>query len=259
MADSYNPNKLVVLTKGGSDWKLGYDIAPNIRLYLENDVSISVNQTYEDPLKEIMEAMKSTKLGKLAADFAGVAEIGTLISGTRLMTKYVGSKAWKTSSQLDFSLSFNFYMGMAGKWEGRTEVYNPIAALGNVFLPKVTSGITIAGPGPSYADILSTQAKSILKDLTGADITNFANLQSESTAAQKTEQSTVHKVMKEMMTKNAVSVTIGKVYNFKSVLPMSFEYSFSKETDTEGYPISGSVNIKCETFQIGTSDDLPAQ
>jgi hypothetical protein len=251
-----NANKVVNLKQGGLSWK---EVAVNtiaqidnkIQLYLENDISLDVKNEYEDPFKEIIEAAKKTKFGAAVTGvLQAVNEISAITSGVRLQTEYTGAKAWKGSSKIEFSLSFNFYMGSAGIWSGKEEVYNPIAALGKMFMPRrvteggkvITNGLFIKGPGPSYVEILGN---------IGADLINtWASPDPTALNAQKAKFENLPGI---------ISITIGQLYNFNSVLPQSFSFSFSKDLDNKGYPISGTVTVALETVTTGTSNRyLPA-
>jgi hypothetical protein len=262
----YNPKKVIYITKNGADWKTGYTIADKIVLYTENDLSFSVAQSYEDPIAEIMTAARGTIAGKIINGFAGVAEFSSIFTNTRLMTEYTGAKAWKNSSQIAFDLQFNFYMGMADAYDGKTEVYNPIAALANVFLPKVVSTLAIHGPGPSYVDILTKQGQAsidALKDTVNTfweTITTKYNAVGGQTDALAKELTSKRTGASDYISTNSagnINIRIGNIYSFYNVLPIDFTFSFSKETDSNGFPIYGSCSIHCETFKMATTESIP--
>jgi hypothetical protein len=268
MSYSQNDNKIVTISKGTTDWKSAYSTNPykipsNLVLYMENDISFQLHQDYEDPISEIAEAVRRTKLGKIVNGIMGVTDAAALITNVRAMTKYTGAKAWKSSSQITFDLQFSFFMGMTGEYSGLKEVYLPISALGKIFLPSVQDGL-LRGPGPSYSDLLSTQAKNVLLGLK-ASIDTIFSLQIPSLADVKeagVKAGVLNAVAENALKlddKNNISIKIGNIYNFTSILPMNFTYSFSRETDSEGYPISGSCSINCETMLIGTSKILPSK
>jgi len=252
MANNYNPNKIVKILDGKVDWKTASgikDIPEDLELYLENDLSVSVTNQYEDPIKEILEAAKdANKFVSKVVDVAKlVNEVAGLIGNVRLTTKYTGAQAWTGSSPLSFNLSFNFYMGMADAWDGKTEVYLPIAALGRIFMATTAGGLFLKGPGPSYAAILTQMGQSIWNNITGAN-------PDANTEARAFEQSGVDKVSGYVLGK-IISIQIGNIYKFNSVIPKNFSYSFSKETDANGYPISGSCSVTCETVYVATAGD----
>jgi len=265
MSYSQNSNKIVTISKGTTDWKSSYAQEPykipdNLVLYMENDISFQLHQDYEDPIAEIAEAVKRTKLGKIVNGIMGVTEAAALATNVRAMTEYTGAKAWKSSSQITFDLQFSFFMGMTGEYSGLKEVYLPISALGAIFLPSIENGF-LRGPGPSYSDVLSSQAKHILLGLKpsldkifGLQIPSLNDVKEAGIAAGKLNTDAEKELKSD---KNNISIKIGNIYNFTSILPMNFTYSFSRETDSEGYPISGSCSINCETMLIGTSKILP--
>jgi uncharacterized protein YqkB len=267
-----NTYRLVQISRSsdGKDisWKdqLGPNmIAKNLELILEDDISFTINNTYEDPIAEILNAAKKTKVGSMVQGFLGLANFSSLFTNTRIMTKFTAAKAWKTSSQLSFSLRFNFYMGMAGEYSGKTEVYNPIRALGYIFLPRVTSGIQILGPGPSYSSMISDQGKvvydALQKTVDGWAINFFGD------DAAKQFDSIVNGIgnavkgtlpSEDATGGGRIRLTVGKnnVINFSKILPMDFTYSFSKDLDSDGFPISGSCTIACETLYLGHAGSI---
>jgi hypothetical protein len=252
MANNYNENKIVYILDGGKSWKTANDIKeiPDaLELYLENDLSVSVTNQYEDPIKEILEAAKdANKFVSKVVDVAKlVNQVAGLIGNVRLTTKYTGAQAWTGSSPLSFNLSFNFYMGMADEWDGKTEVYLPIAALGRIFMATTVGGLFLKGPGPSYAAILTQMGQSIWNNITGSS----PNPEQEASAFQK---GGVEAVAGKVLGK-IISIQIGKIYKFNNVIPKNFSYSFSKETDAHGYPISGSCSVTCETVYVATAGE----
>jgi hypothetical protein len=291
---NYNPNKIVTITKFSKSWSDGFFIPSNLQLYAENDINFSINQTYEDPFEEIMNAAKGTLIGSIAQGFAGLAEFSSLMTNTRIMTRFSNAKAWKSSSQISFDLQFSFFMGMTGEYNGLKEVYLPMMALAHVFLPTMKGPMQILGPGPSYASILALQGDQIFKNVTSevdgffqtigklatavadkvkADISkNKTLITTAGDAAQAllngivdNTKTTIETPSSDMyMGKNNnvdnggdISIRIGKIYSFDNVLPIDFSYSFSKETDDGGFPIYGTCSIHCETFKIGVANDLP--
>jgi hypothetical protein len=293
-----NSNKVVNITLKSQDWKdlaksNKIDIAKNLELYLEQDFSFDIHQDYEDPLAEIMAAAKGSLLGSVVNGLQGVVDLASLATNVKNITTLSGAKAWKGSSQVSFDLQFNFYMGMTGAYSGKTEVYNPIRALGYIFLPHSNGFLT--APGPSYADLLSNQAKTVLRGIDPAikDLESFGvDVAKALTEAARTavrpgsvfdwagiaqqqvlreNRDKAWKVLKasidetnnqvaltekNLTSGNVIAITIGKIYQFDSILPISFQYSFSKEMDSEGWPISGKCSIHCETMLIGTTDSI---
>jgi hypothetical protein len=294
---SLNDNKKVTITRGGADWKSGLYADPTegipsgLALYLENDFSLTMHQDYEDPLREISEAAKKTKLGSIINSIAGVGEAASLITNIRVQTEYTGAKAWKKSSQLSFDLAFSFYMGMAGVYDGRREVYLPISALAQIFLPKrKKDSVLIEGPGASYGELLSSMGKAVFlgmspglntlveqtkKENVGIGLVTLVGMSTHeqkialdtratnilssalskaasgaSTGADAVQQSNYNDKTKSRF----IGVKIGNLYNFSSILPINFSYSFSKETDDGGFPIYGNCSVHCETMLIATSD-----
>lgn len=239
-----NPNKIVKISKGKpaaeNNWKSldGINrVNDAFQLYMENDITLSVNNDYEDPFKEIIEQAKKTKFGSKIVDAYNTGnELLNITSGIRLQTEYTGAEAWKGSSKIEFDLSFNFYMGSIGLWSGREEVYNPIAALGALFMPRKI-GPLVKGPGPSYAEVLGNNVADLVQSLLNPN-------QDVASDRWKNQISALPDV---------IAIDIGGIYSFESVIPKNFSFSFSKDLDDKGFPISGQASVHLETTTTGTS------
>ena len=138
-----------------------------LHLFLGGDsgVTLDVSSEYTPVLEELMEKFRVTTFGKAAgliqkatdllnganttkaladATKSGTsatrADVSTVIKNAvtglkilppnvRYETKFQKLPAWKSTSALNIGdFKFRFYMGMAGLWDGRKEVYNPALA-----------------------------------------------------------------------------------------------------------------------------------
>ena len=184
-----NLNRVVNLWFAGKPWRdLVEGIAPGVELFLEEEFKLSAENTYENPVKKLMEALKNAAekatdaAGEVAESVGGAAPVVStglkviqgiqkiagaskaiqMATGIKLQTKFTSPLAWASTSTLKFSTSFKFYMGMAGAYSGRSEVMRPIQALAHLCMPQMYGGIAMYGPGPSFAQSIEAMASTII-------------------------------------------------------------------------------------------------
>lgn len=155
--------------------------AKNLKLFLDSDtgVSFKVSAKYVPVLEQLMKKFKDSMVGKavgliqkmsdLAAGLdinkaasqlkAGTisgsdifANIKALPANVRYQTKYQNLPAWESTGPLELgSFTFKFYLGMAGEYNARTEVYNPALAFMKVNQPSEVKTGVLQGPLPNTA------------------------------------------------------------------------------------------------------------
>jgi hypothetical protein len=275
----------------------------NEYLYLEEDISISASNTYEDPLQKMKDVMNSSPIGQTINQLSALFNVAVAATGFRLQTRFSALEAWTSSSKLRFSTKFSFNMGSHGHYSGLTEVYSPIVKLGSICLPTA-NGFIMQGPGPNFTDLMRAFASDFMGTFTNkaSEIKKAADA-AAATAATKakagtgttvvtgggvvptisTEQKTaadaaaaLAKAKKESegltQIKNETSAketdfkgriilfkigASGRLFDSKNYpggfIPKEFSYTFSKELDSNGYPISGTATISWESFVMATA------
>ena len=189
---------------GDSTWTNYF--APGIRLFLGGDkgVSFRVTAKYVNVLEQMMKKFKDSQIGKAIgiiqkmADFAAGIDVKAIAEGikggknkaanvlsgikalpanVRYQTKFQNLPAWESTGPVELgSFVFRFYLGMAGKWDGRTEVYNPALAFMKINQPSELSSGMLQGPMPNTAWVYGVIGKSLATAITGQVIYEGANI-----------------------------------------------------------------------------------
>lgn len=240
-----NSGKLVKIFHGSNT-----EVHFGVPLYLEEDLSIQVTNTYEDPLQKLKDTIGSSGIGKAVTNVIDTVNTATaMTTGVRLTTRFSSPEAWLKTSKLKFSTKFSFAMGSNDLWSGKEEVYLPIKKLGEVCLPQLpANGILLKGPGPSYASMLQAMGRSLFSGVTGEQTSQLS--ENEITNNEKgTSSGIIH-----------IEIGDGKILKTRDqmpggVVPKDFSYTFSKEMDSNGYPISGTATIQWESFVIATAGE----
>ena len=267
-------------------------------LYLEDDISFSATNTYEDPLQKIKEVMNSSPLGETINGLSALAGVAMAATGFRLQTRFSALEAWTQSSKLSFSTKFKFNIGSIGVYSGLVEVYTPIVQLGAICLPWA-DGAIMKGPGPSFTALMTAFGKDFMNTFTGkaSEIKTAADDASKKASAAQTTSgdggseggtnqltkteidAKITKATKETeklttptpettsVNENSLSGRMihfrigpkGRLFDSKQYpggfIPKDFSYTFSKELDSKGYPISGFVSISWQSFVMATASD----
>jgi len=297
-----NPNKQFMFTAAPGVKDLN-DL--NQYLYLQEDLSLSASNTYEDPLQKIKDVMNSSPIGQTVNQLSALTNIAVAATGFRLQTRFSALEAWTQSSKLRFSTKFSFNMGSHGHYSGFIEVYSPIEKLGAICLPSVAGAGLMLGPGPSFttlmaafaADFFNTfkgQASQIKKTTdaaaktaaeankagTGTNIVTGTGVpppisieqqKANETAAALDKATKLSETLKTPQDETGVDKSLfaqkGRMIHFQigpkgklfdstqypgGFLPKEFSYTFSKELDSAGYPISGTATISWESFVMAT-------
>ena len=275
----------------------------NEYLYLQEDISISASNTYEDPLQKIKDVMNSSPIGQTINQLSALTNIAVAATGFRLQTRFSALEAWTQSSKLRFSTKFSFNMGSHGYYSGLTEVYSPIVKLGSICLPTA-DGAIMKGPGPSFTDLMRAFASDFMSTFTNkaSEIKKAADAAAAAAAAKakagpgtnivtgagvpptisveqkaandaaaalekaKKDSQGLTKINNETSAKESdfkgriILFKIGpngRLFDSKNYpggfIPKEFSYTFSKELDSAGYPISGTATISWESFVMATA------
>ena len=276
----------------------------NKYLYLQEDLSLSASNTYEDPLQKIKDVMNSSPIGQTINQLSALFNVAVAATGFRLQTRFSALEAWTQSSKLRFSTKFSFNMGSHGYYSGFIEVYSPIEKLGAICLPSVTGPGLMLGPGPSFTTLMTAFASDFFNNFKGqtSQIKKATDAAAKTADETKTETratvvagagvpppistekqkaldtaATLDKAtklsenLKNPQDEKGVNQDLfaeknrmihfkigpkGKLFDSTTYpggfLPKEFSYTFSKELDSVGYPISGTATISWESFVMAT-------
>ena len=172
--------------------------------------------------------------------------------------------AWPTNSLsgLEFSYTFKFHLGQYGLWNAKKEVVIPILNLIVPALPREISAMTVQAPFPTtiqlLADIIGGSLQSVFSGealdslkILGSDTGEAAEENGIGAAANTLFQGIgdiLQNLIHESYNKFTYDVSFGNAMTFKKCLVKKVDASFSRETDEEGYPISGEVDITFHTM-----------
>lgn len=162
-------------------------------------------------------------------------QLSQLFGGRTLMTKFMSRRIWKGTSPITIALDFNFQSVN----NTLTNVVYPAQALLSMALPSV-SNLKVFGqnlpllkaPGPSPFHFKQEQeevkgmgatARQFLPGLKGGDI---------------------------------ITLSVGNHLFFPSVIVKEVTPTFDTRMDPDGWPISATVNVLFETYEIITKEDL---
>lgn len=295
-----NPYKQLKLTIGGKPWTRAIVpegrseaefFAPGIENYLTlNEISVSASSEYSPALKALIDKMKSSTPGKAFSairkgsslvggalnarggdeegrelsdrDRAGILSNMTLMPpNVRYQTSLMYLPAWDETKAVGIeSFSFDFHIGMAGAWDARTEVYNPVIALMTINVPYKSGSTRLHGPLPSRAYVyghlgerLSGIATRVARDtLAGADAANSDEDRYSFEQQFDRELGGIEQSMKNLVMgyRGIATMEIGRI----KLPPFSVgdtSYTFSTETDDNGFPIHGTITWnKIETIEV---------
>jgi hypothetical protein len=281
--------------------------AENLKLYLDKNqgVDFSVSSKYSSVLSGLMEKFKSSTPGTIMGviqKFSDVAsaittyekekETGTATAASkkaaiteaankirmlppnvRYQTKLQTLPAWEETSPLELNaFKFRFYMGMAGAWDARTEVYNPAIALMKVNQPIELSAGVLRGPLPSTAFVYGVIGKAFASTAVGiardlATNPNAAGIKTNEGAAYAFEgllnnamatfENQLFSAIKQWPGWGLVQVSIGR-FDFPLMSVARTRVTFSPDTDEHGFPIWADVDWSdCKSIEIATANQIP--
>ena len=195
--------------------------------------------------------------------------LGNVVSGSggtadTFQPWFTNVPAWPASTLggIEFSYTFKFQLGQYGLWNAKKEVVIPILNLVAPVLPREISAMTVTAPFPTtiqlLADIIGSSLESVLSGdvwdalrTLGSDTGEAAEEQGLGSAANTLFQGIgdiLQSIIHESYNKFTYDVSFGNAMTFKKCLVKKVDASFSKETDEDGYPISGEVDITFHTM-----------
>lgn len=188
---------------------------------IANGLSLTIDQEVSLGLSSSFSELFESK-GSALLDVAG--SVARDITRGRVafssQMKAFGFQYWRKSDPINVTFNLNFYMGKANAYDALREVVNPMMKLASLCLPSEggTGGFLVA-PGPSLLSLIDERFN-------------------DSVRAKK------------------INIIIGGITRLYNVIVKRAEPTFSKEVDTRGYPISGTINLEISTVFNATSNML---
>jgi len=281
--------------------------AKGIKLYFDKNqgVDFSVTSKYNPVLSGLMEKFKSSTPGKIMGVIQKFSDVASAIAtyekdkaaGTataagkrgamteaasrirmlppnvRYQTKLQSLPAWEETSPLELNaFKFRFYMGMAGEWDARTEVYNPAIALMKVNQPIEQSTGVLRGPLPSTAFVYGVIGKAFADSAVGtarwwAANPDAAGIKTDEGAAYAFEgvlnntmatfENQLFNAIGQWPGWGLVQVSIGR-FVFPVMSVARTRVTFSPDTDEHGFPIWADVDWSdCKSIEMATANQIP--
>ena len=132
---------------------------------------------------------------------------------------------------LKFSYTFNFKLGQSKLWNAKQEVFLPIINLLAPVLPRNISYWFTKGPIPGKTELLADSIVGALR----------AGFNAE--GGRKLAENVFNAVKSY-----TYNIDFGKTVAFSNCLINGAKPSFSSDTDEEGYPIAGSIELSFTTI-----------
>lgn len=233
------------LIAGNSSNLTNLNVPDRVELLMEEKVpSFNFNYSTEQPIEQTLNAIlpKDSKIAKAVEYLTVAADLGSTlaskVSGEENDVPAVfnpwtkSMPAWNQRlNNIKFSYTFNFKMGQYRLWNAKTEVFLPIINLIAPVLPRNINAFFSEGPIPGKTALL---ADSILSALTAG----FNSEGGELLAAN----------LMGAVKKFTYNITFGNVAKVENCLINGAKVSFSSDTDQNGYPIAGSVELNFTTI-----------
>lgn len=281
-----NPYKLLTIKLGNEDWMkvlapggepLKY-FAPGLAncMVLDDELKVDVTSTYDKALEKLLDKVKNSTGGKALSAVRGISSLaaglgeksessgdtdsaraGVLSKMTvmppnvRYQTTLAQLPSWTKTEPIHFNkFTFKFHLGMAGEWNARTEVYNPVVALATVNLPTKLGSTRLIGPLPSTPYIYGQLGSELASVASGIASSAFGSAGSNDTENQYNfeqeldrQMGSIEGRMRSLMSgwSGIIQVNIGNRLKLPEFAVAKTSYTFSQETDDKGFPIWGEV------------------
>ena len=205
---------------------------------------------------------------------------------------YINVPAWSADSVTgqNFDYTFNFKLGQYGLWNAREEVVLPILNLMAPAMPRCLSSLSVQGPFPTTLQLLGNIIFDFLETLkengasglasglaeAGANVlenikSNFENaggglkgaalglIEGASSGLQDLA-SFIGGILTESYVTFTYDVSFGNITTYRQCLITYARAEYSKETDENGYPVSGSIRLRFHSMvpaAMVTKDGIP--
>lgn len=184
---------------------------------LEEDVTLTMSSSFSSVVKSGSPAFLSIASQEFNKRFGSRG--AAFLSG---QFKQFGFQTWTSTQPLSTSITLKVAM----KTDAYKDVVVPTLALAKLCLPSESDSGGLIGPGPALSDSIKDE-----KDSNG-----------------------------ELIDSEGETLTVGRQlhcyigsYYLKNILLKSAQPTFSKYTDTNGYPISASIQVQIETLFSATT------
>lgn len=173
---------------------------------------------------------------------SGVAnQLSQLVTGHSLVSRFMTRRIWKGTSPVEISLTLQF----RALTSAYTDVVQPVKSLMQMALPSSADPITIGrfklpflsppGPDPYSGEAVNQQALASVSD---------------------SDRQTIQSIVRETKAGDLISIHIGTFLQFHSVIVREVNPVFDQMMDEHGNPLSASVTMVFETYEILTKEQV---
>jgi hypothetical protein len=262
------PGPCVVLTKsiGEVTGFSNSEITWTIPFY--DETKFTATQKLRQPVKEFFNDLKDFVInsGGVIGGLADLAFQGLDMFGVQLFQKGFYAQAWAGEEPTPFSLTFKFFLGMQGKWDAFTEVFNPVMAIMQQTVPRSLEEPpdSISPPAPSPFAVFTQFAGNIIQRVISGN-----SGASSATALGQFAVDTTQNTFRNTTTVNGGTWDVGfgwtngnvslspKIYYLIPLTVVeSSTWSFSPMTQLVGdnvYPITGELQLNFRTQALLTN------
>ena len=247
-------------------------VRDKVELLMDKDFpNISPDNAQPDvPIKGFLQG---ELMSKISGGIGMVSAVGNALGGSggtsdTFQPWFVNVPTFKNSEVhgVKFNYTFNFKLGQYGLWNAKEEVVLPILNLLSPTLLREISAATIQAPYPTtiqlLADVIMDGLSSVfgegaldsLKEGVSTFVSNLRSSWKEEgiegavnetlSSLGEALQNLIHKSFNEF----TYDISFGNVMTFRKCLIPNATASFSKETDENGYPVSGSIDMEFHTM-----------
>jgi len=247
----------------------------NFTLTTQQDINQPVQELYEW-LKDSMMTSSDFVNGSTPGIIDGIDRLQDLL-GFKLNNKNYYASAWKGTKPSQLGLNLEFTRGIAGEWNSKKEVYDPILEIYSKTVPDDSIGdLIITGPVPSALSVLASYGASMILNALelNAKIAEkaIAKVSSELYKGQTNKDldltSAIQKAQNAVPNNLTWKVTFGysngtsavsPIFVLDSLIVESSTFEFGTEVEHVGsnyYPTSGSLTLSLKNQIITTSSTI---
>lgn len=236
----------------------------DVPLYLEEGLTFNASSQYDTPFggqsagsNLVTNALSFVNEGSWIDRTLG--RIGADISSGQ--NKYFYFSTWVGADPISLSLTFNFYHGITGDYNAKTEVYDPIMTLVKLTLPSEGPNGSLKPVGPTVADAVKMWSQDADVELAQVGSTEDSDIANEITEG-SVEQSGQARERDRGVRR--LSIEIGNILRLPNIIVEKVQPSFSSEVaevvngnnGVEYYPVNGSVTMDIQTVTSATVELL---
>lgn len=226
----------LLMTNDPEKFKNNVGTATPVRQFFDKLNGGTGNSYIDGAIKAVKIVSKAADIFRAADNTMNGAETETSLQFTPWMADI---KSWNGQyNSLTFTYNFSFAMGQYGLWDAKEEVVKPAFNLIAPVFPQYINALYSRGPIPNILN-LATNLIGNLKE--------FADNEEEGEAADDGWLSRIGRKLDNLLLStygNFVwDIEFGTMIHIKRCMITNGTAEFSKETDTNGFPIGATVTL----------------